>query len=122
MDKNEYRINLNSIRKALSDIKKNNLIITTADKNIGITIFVSEIYYKLCLEHSNDVKTYKKIDFNPQFKITNECSQELIRLNKNNHISDKLFKCLYPKIQNKKLAKFSIMPKLDKDKKFGVRP
>lgn len=122
MSKDEFKINLNSIRKALLDIKKNNLIITTADKNIGITILTSNIYNQLCFQHLTDVKTYEKIDFNPQFKIFSDCSKELISLNNNNHISDKVFKCLYPKIHSKKLASFSIMPKLHKHEKFGIRP
>ena len=103
-------------------LKKKKIIVTKADKNIGIILINSSLYNKLCIEHLINDITYKKIDFNPQFLIYNKTKNILLDLKTNGHISNSLYNCIFTKIKNKKLANFKILIKLHKENKFGVRP
>ncbi len=122
--KKDSNINLsiNKLKNILISLKKKEITITTADKNIGIILIDNNLYNKLCLEHLTDTNTYKKVDFNPQFKIFLEAKTTLENLNNRGFISDSMFKAIYPKLFYKKLANFRILIKLHKPKKFGIRP
>ena len=115
-------LNINSLRKIIISLKKENITVTSADKNIGIILIDTNLYYKLCIEHLINANTYKKIEFNPQFLIFNKAKNVLLKLNNLGHISNSLFKTIMPKLINKKLANFRILIKLHKINKFGVRP
>ena len=120
-DKN-YSINLNSFKNLIYSLKKDNITVTSADKNIGIVLINTKLYNNLCKDHLIKDDTYKQINYNPQFELFNSTRNTLLDLNKQGHISDNLFKCIFPKIHNKKLASFRILLKLHKPNKFGVRP
>ena len=99
------RISLNNsncdyyfFKKTLNFIKNNDIIITQADKYVGICICDSKIYYDLCFKHLEDRFTYTPIDYNPHFYLFNLCKCKLINLNANSHISDSLFNKLYSTI------------------------
>ena len=120
--KDNLEMDLNNFKYMINSLKKNNYTIALADKNISIVIINTIIYNNLCFEHLNDSITYKKIELNPQFEIYKNARNILTKLNKNGHISNRLFKCIFHKIRNKKLANFKILMKLHKPNKFGVRP
>ena len=109
-------------KSILNSLKSNDLTITLADKNIGIVVINTSLYNNLCAEHLSDDLTYTKIDFNPQYKIFSDAKFCLRDLNNKGHITNSLFKTLFSKIHNKKLAKFGILVKLHKPNKFGIRP
>jgi len=69
--KKDSNINLsiNKLKNILVTLKKNNITVTTADKNIGIILIDNKLYNKLCIEHLTDNNTYSRVNFNPQFKI-----------------------------------------------------
>ena len=114
--------NLNLLKATIRNIKKNEIIVSSADKNIGTCLIESKIYYKLCLEHLNNDKIYTKIHTNPLEKISKEYDIQFNYLRCNGHISSHLFKVLSEYYSNhKKLANFKILPKLHKNK-FGIRP
>ena len=103
-------------------MRDDELIVLNADKNIGTVIINNNIYTKLCFDHLDDKKTYKMINYNPQFEMINTTKNLMLTLKNNNHMSDKLFKCFNNNINFKKLSKFRVNPKLHKEHKFGVRP
>ena len=120
---NSFQKNLDfkSFNNLLHSIKSNNIIVTNCDKNVGIALVQHNVYNKLCFNHLNDIITYKKIDFNPQFFLINECKFILSNLFTYNHISVKIYRKLLNNINYKKIPSFRILPKLHKDK-FGIRP
>jgi hypothetical protein len=120
---NSFQKNLDfkSFNDLLFNIKSNNIIVSNCDKNIGIALIEKEIYYNLCFDHLNDTLTYKKINQNPQFSLTNDCKSIMLNLFNSNHISSKLYNKFISNILYKKLPSFKILPKLHKEK-FGVRP
>ena len=108
-------------KKTLNEIKKNNIIVAPADKNVGIVLLESRIYYDLCKEHLYDKTIYKSISFNPHFHLLNKCKTTLKTLCSNGHISNEIYSKLNSNIENKKLPSARILPKLHKQK-FGIRP
>ena len=103
---NDYHIDLKSFKSIFQKLKNNELKVINADKNVGTVIIDNNIYTKLCFEHLDDIKTYKMINHNLQFELFNKSKNILCDLNKSNHISDKLFKCLYKSILFKKTSQF----------------
>jgi hypothetical protein len=110
------------VKKCLKFIKEKKLIVCIADKNVGTVLIEDKIYYDLCFKHLNDCNTYKKIEFNPQLRLYNECFNSVTELNKNGHLSNALTKVILKHIENKKLANFKVLPKLHKKEKFDTRP
>lgn len=121
-DNNHFQINLNTFKRTFHSLRKNDVKIINADKNIGTVMINNDIHTMLCFDHLDDIKTYKMINYNPQFKLFNTTFNLLSSLNNNNHISDKLYKCFFNNIHYKKLPNFRILAKLHKELKFGVRP
>jgi len=66
----------------------------------------NDIHTFLCFNHLDDTRTYKMIDFNPQFELFNTTFKLLSSLKENNHISQKLYNCFYRNIHYKKLPNF----------------
>ena len=122
LNNSTYNININTLKNILILLRKNKITVTSADKNIGIILIDTNLYYQLCTEHLIKDNTYKQIEFNPQFMILNKAKNVLYDLNKNGHISNSLFNSILPKLSNKKLAKFRALIKLHKPNKFGIRP
>ena len=120
-DTNVFNSNLYTFNKSLSEIKRNKIIITPADKNVGIVLIESNVYYKLCTEHLLDATIYSNISFNPHFFLLDKCRKTLSSNFSNCHISHDLFKKLNSCITDKKLPSFRILPKVHKPK-FGIRP
>ena len=115
-------MNIKTLKNILIFLKKNKITVTSADKNIGIILIDTNLYYNLCIEHLIKDTTYKQIDFNPQFMILNRAKTILFDLNKNGHISNSLCKSILHRMNNRKLAKFRALIKLHKPNKFGIRP
>ncbi len=115
-------INFSFFKKSLKSIKENKIIVTSADKNLGVVLIKEDIYNNLCLSHLNDSSTYKKIIFNPHFFVVNLCRETFVSLKNNGHISNSLFNILYNNLFNKKLPSFRILVKLHKMPKLGIRP
>ena len=114
--------NNNKFKTLLTNIRTKKFIITEADKSIGLVIFKSDLYDSLALDHLNNKNVYKIIDSNPQIHLYRSCNEIIQNLFSNNHISKSLFNLFTKNIKNKKLAKFRFLPKLHKEKKFGIRP
>jgi hypothetical protein len=117
-----HSFDLELLKSTINNIKKNNIIVSSADKNVGTCLIESKIYYELCLEHLNNGDIYSKIDYNPLNTVIDNFNNQLNSLHDNGHISSKLFKTMIEFISNNnKLANFKILPKLHKSK-FGIRP
>lgn len=113
---------LKLLKSTIYNIKKNDIIVTNADKNIGTVLIESRIYFKLCFDHLSDKTIYLEIDDNPLDKIYNDIMSNLNYLHDNGHIISSLFILLKNTLNNNKtLANFRIMPKLHKTK-LGIRP
>ena len=121
IDINNYNFNFNCFNKALKNIKRKNIIITPADKNVGIVLIESRIYLKLCKEHLLDTSIYSNISFNPHFSLFSKSRNLLTSLFSNSHISQDLYYKLSDCIRDKKLPSFRALPKVHKPK-FGIRP
>ena len=106
-----YNLNYFCFKKTLNEIKKNNIIVAPADKNVGIVLLESRIYYDLCKEHLYDKTIYKSISFNPHFHLLNKCKTTLKTLCSNGHISNEIYSKLNSNIENKKLPSARILPK-----------
>lgn len=113
---------ISKLRKTLLNLKNNNITVTKADKNIGIILINTNLYYNLCIEHLVNDNTYKKIKYNPQFNIYKKAYRIINELFDTGNISKKLLEVILSNLKYKKLAKFSILIKLHKLNKFGVRP
>jgi hypothetical protein len=109
-------------KKFLKFLKTSNLIITEADKNIGLVLIDKNIYNTLCYEHLNDITTYKIIeDFN-LFDFQTEALVLISDLHDKFHLSDKIWSFIHNILKfDSKIGKFRILPKLHK-KKLGIRP
>ena len=98
-------------------------LISYCDKNVGWALISKDLYLEIVNDHLfSNLNTYRLLDTNPledtKFKINNE----LETLNKNGHISNRLFNKLKLKPNNKyNLGKFYILFKLHKSD-FGIRP
>jgi predicted GIY-YIG superfamily endonuclease len=98
-------------------------LISYCDKNVGWALISKDLYLEIVNDHLfSNLNTYRLLDTNPledtKFKINNE----LETLNKNGHISNRLFNKLKLKHNNKyNLGKFYILFKLHKSD-FGIRP
>lgn len=117
-----HSFELKLLKSTINNIKKNNVIVTSADKNIGTVLIESKIYHKLCLDHLSDETIYSEITENPLDKILSVFIKDLNYLHDNGHIISSLFKKLINTLNdNKSLPNFRIMPKLHKTK-LGIRP
>ncbi len=116
-----YNLNFCYFQNCLRSIMENKVVVTNADKNLGVVLVEEHIYNELCLVHLKDTSTYKQIYFNPHFLLYDTCKKALINLNINNHISNSLFKTLLNNVINKKLPNLSILLKLHKIPKLGIR-
>ncbi len=101
-------------------LRGKNFIVSQCDKNVGFAVLSKNLYNKLCDDHlnSNDT-TYEKLLNNPLKNTRVSILNSIKNLNNNNHISDKLFRHLT--LENCKLGKFKIQPKIHKSK-FSIRP
>ena len=115
--KNSIFDNLNNIKKVLIELKNKNLKAVEADKNIGITLIKSDIYYSLAMDHLNDKNFYLPIDFDPKIKIVKESSEMVLNLKRSNHISEQLFSLISKNLLENKLPQFRLYKA-----KFGIRP
>ena len=114
--------NLNLLKSTIYNLKKNQIIVTSADKNICTTLIESKIYHTLCYDHLNNANIYSKIDNNPLDLLYERFLSQFDYLHNNGHISSHLYRVMIDYIsKNKKLANFRILPKLHKNK-LGIRP
>lgn len=114
--------NLDLLKSTIYNLKKNQIIVTSADKNIGTTLIESKIYHSLCYDHLNNGNIYSKIDNNPLDLLYERFLSQFDYLHNNGHISSHLYRVMIDYIsKNKKLANFRILPKLHKNK-LGIRP
>lgn len=109
------------LKKILLEIKNKKLVVSEADKNIGIVLIESKIYNTLSLEHLNDDKFYKKIESDPTTILLDKCQNLIKSLFSQHHLSKDIFNLFEKNILNKNIAKFRLLPKLHKTK-FGIRP
>ena len=109
-------------KRFLFYLKNNNLLITEADKNIGLVILDKNVYNQLANDHLANQIIYKKIDDNPTLALNRKVVIMLDILFKNNHMHNKLFK-FFDKTNsiNNKIGTFRLLPKLHKQN-FGIRP
>ena len=109
-------------KKFLKYLKYNNLIISEADKNLGLVILEKSIYNDLAFEHLNNTIYYQNIDCDPLPTLNHKIILSLDFLVKNFHIKRKLFNFFNNIIVSyNKIGSFRILPKLHKNN-FSTRP
>lgn len=117
--KYKTNISIDEFKSIFYFLKNNPFTITECDKNIGTAIISNELYKELSLKHLSNSIYYETIDLNPLNSTQLIIKNELNYLFSNKHISKNLYKRLI--LNECKLGKFRILPKLHKDK-FGFRP
>ena len=98
-------------------------LISYCDKNVGWALINKDLYFEIVNDHLfNNLITYKLLETNPLEETKHKICNELETLNKNGHISNKLFNKLKLNPNAKyNPGKFYILFKLHKSE-FGIRP
>ena len=109
------RLNKANISKkdlaAIKDLKRKNLVIKPADKNLGIAILNSEDYVRQCLLHLAST-TYTRVETFPTGHLFKTIQNVLIRFKKDLGPHKKLYNFLQP--NNSSLPTFYGLPKVHK--------
>jgi len=72
---NSNLFNISQLKHSLENLKNKNIIVTSADKNLGSVLIDSNIYYDL--SHLNDHTLYQKIDLNPSHMLFHKCNDTI---------------------------------------------
>ena len=116
-NKNEHKKNLNKKElEALEALKKrDDIIITSADKGGKILVLEKGEYLEECTKQLENKEFYQTVDADPSTQLAEEIEREMKTMEENNLIGKKEFHLLAEFLGKPRMAIFYGLPKIHKN-------